>query len=120
MLEAEGGPRWGMPDALVCFLAGFFGAQVAVLIATAFGAGVDSLAVTCAGLVGLWAGLLSSMRVVCRSKGSGSFHVDFGLGFERGRDLIGVPLGVATQLLVVPLIYVPLTHVVSNLSDKLE
>jgi membrane protease YdiL (CAAX protease family) len=109
-----------MPDALICFVVGFLTANVAVVVATAFGADIDSIAVTVAGLVGLWAGLLISMTWVCRSKGSGSFAVDFGMRFERARDLIGIAYGLGTQIVIVPLLYLPLTWIVDDLADRLE
>jgi membrane protease YdiL (CAAX protease family) len=118
--ELESPQRWGMPDAAICFAAGLFGGQLAVSIAIGAGGAVDSLWVTGAGLIGLWVGLLVSMVIVTRMKGSGSLATDFGLRFERGHDLVGIPIGIGFQLLVVPLLYVPLTRVVTDLSHKLE
>ena len=113
-------PRWGMPDAAVCFVAGFFAANLAVAVATGAGADVDSLAVTSAGLVGLWIGLIVSMWAICRAKGSGQFGADFGLRLEPRRDLLGLPMGLAFQVLVVPLLYVPLTRFITDLNERLE
>jgi membrane protease YdiL (CAAX protease family) len=112
--------RWGIPDAAICFVAGLFSAQVAVAIVAGTGADLDSLAVTCAGLIGLWVGLLGSMLWVTRTKGSGNFATDFGLAFDTGTDLIGILIGAVTQLAVIPLIYIPLGQFISDLSDKLE
>ena len=118
--SATAAPRWGMPDALICFVVGFLTANIAVVVVTIGGADIDSIAVTVAGLVGLWAGLLASMTWVTRAKGSGSFAVDFGLRFERSRDLFGVAFGLLTQLVIVPVLYLPLTRIVDDLSDRLE
>jgi membrane protease YdiL (CAAX protease family) len=109
-----------MPDAALCFVAGFFAANVAVLIATGAGADVNSLAVTAAGLIGLWVGLGVTMLAVTRAKGSGDLAVDFGLRFQRPFDLVGLPIGAGVQLLVVPLIYLPLSRFISDLGDRLE
>jgi membrane protease YdiL (CAAX protease family) len=109
-----------MPDAAICFVAGFFAANLAVGVASAFGAGVDSLVITTAGLVGLWIGLLVSMRLVSRAKGTGSFATDFNLRVEPRRDIVGLPIGLAFQLVAVPLLYVPLTRFITDLSDRLE
>lgn len=109
-----------MPDAALCFLAGYFTATLAVSVASATGMGADSLGTTAVGLVGLWLGLVGSMYVVGRTKGNGNPAVDFGLWFERPHDLIGIPMGVATQIIAVPLIYVPLTRFVSDLNSRLE
>jgi membrane protease YdiL (CAAX protease family) len=109
-----------MPDAVICFAAGFLSSQFAYVIALGMGAGIDSIVATAFGLVGLWIGLVASMRYVTRRKGSGRFDTDFGLVFERGRDLWGIAVGVGTQLIVVPLLYLPFAHFIKDLSDRLE
>ena len=113
-------PRWGMPDALICFVAGFLAANVAVLVVIVAGASEDSLAVTIAGLVGLWVGLVVSQQWVTRTKGSGSFVVDFGLRFERGRDLIGIVYGLLSQLAIVPIVYFPIAWFIDDLAERIE
>ena len=110
-----------MPDAAICFVVGFLTANVAVGVATGTGADVNSMGVTAAGLVGLWVGLVASMYVVWRSKGAEATPAaEFGLRFERGRDLVGIPIGAAFQLIAVPLIYLPLGRLISDLNDRLE
>lgn len=113
-------PRWGMPDALICFLVGFLVANIAVAIVAVGGADVDSLAISIAGLVGLWIGLVAAMAWVSRTKGSGSFATDFGLRFERARDLVGIPVGIGTQLILIPLLYLPISRFIEDLADRLE
>lgn len=113
-------PGWGMPDALVCFVVGFVTSQVGFAIAVGAGASNESIAATAVGLVGLWIGLIGSMLIVTRTKGSGRFDVDFGLLFDRGRDLGGVAIGVGTQLVVVPLIYLPFSRLIHDLNSRLE
>jgi membrane protease YdiL (CAAX protease family) len=63
---------------------------------------------TALGQAGLWAGLLASVAWASRLKGSGRVADDFGLRARWGDMLVGLPIGIADQLLVVPLIYLPL------------
>lgn len=57
--------------------------------------------------VGGWAAFLLALALVTRFRGSGSWAADFGLRILPV-DLIGIPLGVALQLAVVPALYAPL------------
>ncbi|MBA3653119.1 MAG: CPBP family intramembrane metalloprotease [Actinobacteria bacterium] len=116
---APAAPRWGLPDAALCFLAGFVASNLAVAVAAGV-AGTDSLVFIASGLIGLWVGLVGSMVAVARSKGTGSLAADFGLRFERTHDLIGLPIGVAVQVVIVRVVYVPLTPFVHDLSERLE
>lgn len=54
-----------------------------------------------------WAVFLVALAVLSRRAGTGRFTVDFGLTV-RFRDLLGVPVGIAGQFLIVPAVYVPL------------
>ena len=54
-----------------------------------------------------WIPLLVGMGGAGRKWGSGSFVTDWGLSFKPA-DLWGVPVGVVTQLVLVPLLYWPL------------
>ena len=64
---------------------------------------------TVAAVVG-WISFLVALWVVSRRFGSGTFVADYAWRFEPV-DLIGIPVGVATQLVLVPLLYVPLRAV---------
>lgn len=108
-----------MPDAALCFLAGFIASNLAVGLAGAAGADFDSLGATAAGLVGLWIGLIGSMAIVARNKGSDSFAVDFGLRFQGVRDAVGLPIGLGVAV-GVTVLYAPLTHFIHDLGDKLD
>lgn len=55
-----------------------------------------------------WLPLLAALWSAGRKWGTGSFAADWGLRFTV-RDLIGVPIGVITQLVLVPLLYWPLS-----------
>ena len=109
-----------MPDALICFVVGFVVSQLGFGVALGMGAKADSIFATALGLVGLWIGLIGSMLLVSRSKGSGRFDVDFGLLFDRGRDLGGIAIGVGTQLVIVPLVYLPFARLIHDLNNRLE
>ncbi len=54
-----------------------------------------------------WAPMVAAIWYVGRRFGVGNLAADFGLAF-RPIDLIGLPLGVITQLVLVRLVYVPL------------
>lgn len=60
-----------------------------------------------ASLVALWAVQLTGTALASRRFGTGDPLADFGLT-ARPVDLIGVPIGVAAQFVLVPLVYVPL------------
>lgn len=54
----------------------------------------------------LWGPYIGVLLWVSKRKGSGSFVQDFALGF-RAQDLWGIPLGIASQLLLVVLVTLP-------------
>lgn len=62
------------------------------------------LATLAVGQVGLWAGLLGAPVLASRRKGAGDLAVDFGLRAEPV-DTAGVALGVACQVLLIPVLY---------------
>lgn len=58
--------------------------------------------------VAQWLPMLVALWLVARKSGAtGNFVTDYGLSF-RPIDLIGIPIGIATQVALVPLLYVPL------------
>lgn len=100
----------------VWWLATWLGASVAgsiVLVAlyrVTPGDGValaTPLGVVAASLAALWTVQMLGMVLASRSIGSGDPVADYGLR-ARPIDLLGVPLGVAAQLVLVPLLYLPL------------
>lgn len=83
---------------------------VAPVVVAAFGASLgDELTIPQLAIVvvGGWLVLLLALAVVSRRSGTGSLVDDYAIRFRWG-DLLGVPLGVVTQLALVPLLYVPL------------
>ncbi len=82
----------------------------APLLITLLGAGLnDDLTIPQLLVValGTWAVFLVSLVIVSRKFGTGDLLADLGVSF-RPIDLIGLPVGVVTQLALVPLVYVPL------------
>jgi membrane protease YdiL (CAAX protease family) len=110
-------PRWGLGDAAVGLLVGWV--ATAVVIGVWAGAGGSSssnpsLGALAAGEAALWLGLLGAPVVASRRKGSGDLARDFGFSFRWTDAVAGVPIGVVCQLLLVPLIYLPLQQFVSK------
>lgn len=81
--------------------------SVAWLAATGADESEPSLGLTFAAVAGLWAGLLWATVHAARRKGSGRLADDFGLRIGR-RDIgIGVGAALLSQLVVIPLLYLP-------------
>jgi membrane protease YdiL (CAAX protease family) len=73
-----------------------------------------SLGAHAAGEAALWLGLLGAPVMASRRKGTGDLGRDFGLRFSWTDPLVGLPVGVVCQLLLVPLIYLPLQEFISK------
>ena len=86
------------------------GQIVSTLIIAVFAATLDEppIPVIAAGSAATWAAYLIVMVRASHRHGTAQFSVDYGFRF-RPLDVVGIPIGVLTQLVVVPLIYVPLT-----------
>jgi membrane protease YdiL (CAAX protease family) len=69
-------------------------------------------------LLGLWAGFFGSAWLATGVRGTHSFARDLGLRF-RWIDLIGIPIGVAGQI-VVALMYIPISHHVHNFNQRFD
>jgi uncharacterized protein len=65
--------------------------------------------VTAASILCLWAPFLVGLVVLSRSKGGASFRDDYRIRF-RPIDLVGIPVGLAAQLVLIPLLYWPLSE----------
>ena len=108
-------PRWALGAAAVGWVSGMVCGGVLLglwVVAT----GQDSTALGSLGVaqVGFWVGLLGAVVVTSRRGGTGSVVRDFGLRFRPVDLPLGVGVGVATQLLVVPLIYFPFRSVIDR------
>jgi len=65
----------------------------------------------------LWGPYVGALLWVSKRNGSGSFIQDFALRFQ-ARDLWGIPLGMASQLLLVVLVTLPFQWMFPSLSNK--
>jgi membrane protease YdiL (CAAX protease family) len=107
--------RWGMGDAAIGAVIGFFASGVAASVwAATTGADVESLETLAAGQIGLWLGLLGWPLLASRVKGSGSLVDDFGLR-AHPRDALGLVVGVVCQVVVIPLLYLLVQLVTGDL-----
>lgn len=107
--------RWGLGDAALGYVTALVvSGTIGAIWLAASGANELSLGALAAAQVGLWAGFLGAPVIAAKWRGSGSIRKDFGLT-GRGRDaLIGVPVGLACQLIVLPLIYLPISLIVDT------
>ena len=117
--------RWGLGDAALGWIVAQFGGLVAFSLVVAL-SGVDpdntddlSLGWVALGQVGLWAGLLGVPLVVARRKGNGAVR-DFGIRVEWRDTWLGSLAGLATQFVLVPLLYIPIFTIFDVSSEKLE
>ena len=112
--------RWGLGDALGGFLVGFVAANLAGLAwaltthRSPIVDGVPSFSFVLVSQLGLWLGLLGAPLLASRRKGTGSLEADFGMAARRSDAPLGVGVGLASQLVVVPLVYLPLRSLVNG------
>lgn len=78
------------------------------------------VAVTVAGVAGLWVGFVAAAVFVSRTRGTGSVARDFGWRVGAWWDLpLGAAIGLASQYGLVPLLYLPFHHVDRTLTRQL-
>jgi CAAX protease family protein len=105
------GRRIDVPVAFLTWLVSWLLAQIVALVVYSIGGyeDIDEVPIwvlfvsTSLG----WAVFLGGMVLASRREGSGSFVRDYQVR-AKTVDVLGVPIGVLTQLVLVPLIYVPL------------
>jgi len=71
-------------------------------------------------LVGLWTGFVGAAVFAVRARGTGSLRRDLGLEVRSWDVVIGPAIGFAGQLLLLPLVYLPLEHVIPHLGTRLQ
>lgn len=102
-----------VPLALLTWALCWFGGNLlgsAVIAISGRSAGPDAglpTWVTLLGAFALWSPLVGGVLWASREHGTGSLRADLGLRFEPV-DLLGIPLGIACQLLLVRAVYLPL------------
>jgi uncharacterized protein len=99
----------GAPINVAYFLVVWVAAAIAqTIVLVAFGVrGDPSIGVLLLALPTGWAVFLVGTVIASRQGGSGSPRKDFAIS-ARLLDLVGVPIGAAAQLMLVPAVYVPL------------
>lgn len=119
---------------LLLALGGYFGGQVlstvvVVVVGISIGEGahlssalrssIPPAWVVVSGLGGLWAGFAAAILIASRTRGTGSVAADMGLRFSTWDPLVGLGIGVAGQVLLVPLLYLPLQPLIPHLDRRL-
>lgn len=101
--------RAGAKLGVLTWVSAWAAAQVvAAIIVTATGQSDPlPIPVLAVAMLGSWSVYGIAVWVISRRVGSSDVRSDFGLRFQR-TDLVGLPLGVVIQLLIVPAVYVPL------------
>lgn len=110
---ATGAPAIGFGPAVGTWAAAWLFGTVAAVTTISVGGGAEddvSIPQLAAGSVALWTVMCVALFVASRRFGTGRPLEDYAVGF-RAIDLVGVPVGVATQLALVPLLYVPLQRI---------
>jgi membrane protease YdiL (CAAX protease family) len=112
---AEQTPRWGLGDVALGWLVGVLATAV-VAGAWAGASGKTDLSLTALAVseTALWVGLVGAPIWASRHKGTGDLGRDFGFSVGWSDAGLGVPVGIATQLLLVPLIYLPIQWLAGN------
>jgi membrane protease YdiL (CAAX protease family) len=103
-----------LPVAVLTWVAAFVVGQLASLMILAASGEDDIDAVPIptlfAAVAATWVAYLVGLWYASRRSGTGDFVEDYRLRFKVV-DLVGVPIGVLTQLVVVPLVYLPLSKI---------
>jgi membrane protease YdiL (CAAX protease family) len=73
-----------------------------------------ALGALAAAQVGFWIGLISAVVVTSRRGGSGDLSRDFGLRFRAVDAPIGIASGLVAQLVIVPVLYLPLRSLIDE------
>lgn len=81
---------------------------VAVNVAWQLGAVEDGFGALIAGMLGLWLGMLVAVAFAARITSREVVEATVRLSFRRRDLFIGLPVGVVAQLVVLPLLYLPL------------
>lgn len=110
----DAGRSIDVPVAIVTWVTAFvFGSLVSSLILASSGAETTddaTIPTLFAATFASWTAYLVGCYVASRRSGSGDPVEDYGVRF-RALDVIGLPIGALTQLVLVPLVYVPLRAV---------
>ncbi|HUR17706.1 MAG TPA: CPBP family intramembrane glutamic endopeptidase [Acidimicrobiales bacterium] len=116
-------PRWALGDVALGFLAAIFNVAVAQAVWVGVTGDDDvSLGLTIVSFLAYWPVLVGTTVIASRRRGTGSLAHDMGLRVEKGDILPGVLTGLASQFVLLPLLYLPFELLNGNLdvSEKAE
>jgi membrane protease YdiL (CAAX protease family) len=125
MVRGQGGPatstvRWGVPDAVLCYVAGLFGALVAVAIAAGITGDTtgdtETAPILTAAFLGQYGGTVLALFLVSRRKGRGNLTDDFGLRV-RLSDWWVLPAGALLEV-GAAITLLPLQHLAGDKSQE--
>lgn len=125
---SPGGPpkQAGLIEAVLGYLVGIVLSSIALGVsagAVGFRQGSGQpvpLTVTVFDLLGLWIGLVGAVVLYYRLWGSGHPKTDLGLAIRPLDVVMGAAVGAATQLVVIPLLYLPFERADHTLSHRLS
>ena len=116
----------GLLEAVLAFLVGSLLSGVGVAVAgsaTGYKSGSGApmpLAVTVFGLLGLWIGLIAGVVFYSRVWATGNLRTDLGLDVRWWDLVVGAVAGIGTQLVLIPLLYLPFEHADHTLKHRLS
>jgi uncharacterized protein len=120
-------PLWGLGEPLLGIAGGLLLSALAVAIADAVtGYNPSShaptpVAVTAAGVGGLWVGLVAAVEFASRTRGTSNLAADFGWRIGAWWDIpLGAAVGVFSQYVLVPLVYLPFETVDRSIPHQLS
>lgn len=118
--QREGRPRpWGLRPALAGFVIGIVGSITlgGFWIAVT---GDEGLGLAAVSLIGLWIGTAGTPLWLSRRRGTGSLATDFDLRIVPRDVPVGIAAGVAVQIVVVPLLYLPIERLFPKVAKELS
>lgn len=108
-------PRWRLVDPLAGYVLAFVLSGLTLTIALGAGVEEGTIGEFLGGQVGFWAGLVGVVVLASHVSGTGNPRTDLRLRSSRTDALVGIAAGVATQLVVIPLLYAPMGFLVDDL-----
>lgn len=107
--------RWGIPHAVLAYLAGVVAGNLLFIVAGGGpSAPTTTVTIQLASAGGLWLGFVGGPIVATRWFGTRSLRADFGFTARLGDVPIGVVAGVVTQLVIVPVVSWPVERLWST------
>lgn len=117
----SGSPPWTLSDPLVAYLASV---TLAIVVGSIWigvtGEEEVTLGLTITTLFAQWTGMLGGTVLASRRRGTGRLAADVGLRVERRDILPGIAAGVLSQLVLLPLLYIPMRFLIEDLDISEE